>query len=259
MRPYHAGLLGADALVALDESHLVPPFERLLEQVARNADLGPKEVTDRNVVPRFHLLPLSATGRSRNGGVFRLIEEDREDRVKERTDAKKRLTFEPLGDKKLEEKLAEEAWSLVGDGASPARVLVYCNSREVAGKTLHALRKLSSSHKLPDENFQLFVGARRVYERESARKKLEELRFFSEKDKPPPESPAFVIATAAGEVGVDLDADHMVMDLVPFERMVQRLGRVNRLGGEGREARIVRSCRRPKMGRFRPVQARSPC
>ena len=43
-------------------------------------------------------------------------------------------------------------------------------------------------------------------------------------------SPAFLIATSAGEVGVDLDADHMVCDLVPWERMVQRLGRVNRRG-----------------------------
>jgi CRISPR-associated endonuclease/helicase Cas3 len=31
-------------------------------------------------------------------------------------------------------------------------------------------------------------------------------------------------------VGVDIDAEHMVCDLVPWERMVQRLGRVNRLG-----------------------------
>jgi CRISPR-associated endonuclease/helicase Cas3 len=31
-------------------------------------------------------------------------------------------------------------------------------------------------------------------------------------------------------VGVDIDADHMVSDLVAWERMVQRLGRVNRLG-----------------------------
>jgi CRISPR-associated endonuclease/helicase Cas3 len=43
-------------------------------------------------------------------------------------------------------------------------------------------------------------------------------------------SSAFLIATSAGEVGVDLDADHMVCDLVPWERMVQRLGRVNRRG-----------------------------
>ena len=45
-----------------------------------------------------------------------------------------------------------------------------------------------------------------------------------------PEAPTFLVATSAGEVGVDLDADHMVCDLVEWERMVQRLGRVNRLG-----------------------------
>jgi len=33
----------------------------------------------------------------------------------------------------------------------------------------------------------------------------------------------FLGATSAGEVGVDLDADHMVCDLVAWERMVQRL------------------------------------
>ncbi|MGF1451316.1 MAG: hypothetical protein ACFB21_04470, partial [Opitutales bacterium] len=42
--------------------------------------------------------------------------------------------------------------------------------------------------------------------------------------------PSFLIATSAGEVGVDMDADHMVCDLVAWERMVQRLGRVNRRG-----------------------------
>ena len=46
----------------------------------------------------------------------------------------------------------------------------------------------------------------------------------------PPEQPTFLIATSAGEVGVDLDADHMVCDLVEWKRMVQRLGRVNRRG-----------------------------
>src|SRR5690606_9628024 len=49
--------------------------------------------------------------------------------------------------------------------------------------------------------------------------------------------PVFLFATSAGEVGVDLDADHMVADLVPWERMVQRLGRVNRRGGG--DARVL--------------------
>jgi len=39
-----------------------------------------------------------------------------------------------------------------------------------------------------------------------------------------------LICTSAGEVGVNISADHMVGDLTPFESMTQRLGRVNRFG-----------------------------
>ena len=55
-------------------------------------------------------------------------------------------------------------------------------------------------------------------------------RFIAGNGENPGETPAFLVATSAGEVGVDLDADHMVGDLVAWERMVQRLGRVNRTG-----------------------------
>ena len=254
MRPYHAGLLGADTLLVLDESHLVPPFERLLERIARDRDednaLGPQQAKDRDLIPRFRLLPLSATGRDRGGDVFRLTEKDREDPVvKQRLGAKKRLVFKKLEEKPAEEgednsnqkrgnnkadlakKLAEAAWVLSDQGEKSVRVLIYCNSRDVAEKAKEAIGEWVKSAQIPPENVQLFVGARRVKEREDAKNKLEELGFFSGNDAP--DKAAFVIATSAGEVGVDLDADHMVMDLVPFERMVQRLGRVNRLGNRG--------------------------
>ena len=167
MRPYHAGLLGADTLLVLDESHLVPPFERLLERIARDRDednaLGPQEEKDRGLIPRFRLLPLSATGRDRVGDVFRLTEKDREDLVvRQRLGAKKRLVFEPVGDKKLEERLAEEAWALSDEGKAPARVLIYCNSRDVAEKTKETIGKWVKSAQIPPGNVQLFVGARRV-------------------------------------------------------------------------------------------------
>ncbi len=40
----------------------------------------------------------------------------------------------------------------------------------------------------------------------------------------------FLISTSAGEVGFDLNADHMVCDAPPLDSMIQRLGRVNRRG-----------------------------
>lgn len=65
MRPYQAGLLGADALVMLDEAHLVPPFEKSLACIADGSTFyGPSEAGGRALVPPFRLLALSATGRS---------------------------------------------------------------------------------------------------------------------------------------------------------------------------------------------------
>ena len=55
MRPYHAGLLGADTLVVLDEAHLVPPFEELLKVIARDPtkEFGPRAEGARNITPPF--------------------------------------------------------------------------------------------------------------------------------------------------------------------------------------------------------------
>jgi len=43
-------------------------------------------------------------------------------------------------------------------------------------------------------------------------------------------SAVYLICTSAGEVGVNLSADHMACDLSTFESMTQRFGRVNRFG-----------------------------
>lgn len=77
---------------------------------------------------------------------------------------------------------------------------------------------------------ELVVGSRRVRERERLRCNPVFRRFLPDASPDGAETggPAILVATSAGEVGVDLDADHMVCDLVPWERMVQRFGRVNR-------------------------------
>ena len=75
----------------------------------------------------------------------------------------------------------------------------------------------------------LFVGGRRVRERQEAADELRNHGLVGD-GAAARSVPVFLVATSAGEVGVDLDADHMVCDLVAWERMVQRLGRVNRRG-----------------------------
>ena len=252
MRPYQAGLMGADTLVVLDEAHLVPPFEELLESVASGGTaFGPKDEALRTLVPSFKLMSLSATGRTGPHASFGLTEADlRAGTVtRKRLDAPKRLTLLSLGDKRdLADTLAEHAWALTRKGTDPVRCIVFTDKRSVAEATKKAIDQLAKGDqkggiKAVEVDTELFVGGRRVFEREFAAQRLAKLGFIAGTTVERAQ-PAFLFATAAGEVGVDLDADHMAADLVAWERMVQRLGRVNRRG-EGEASVTVIRDRRP--------------
>ena len=255
MRPNAAGLLGCDALVMLDEAHLAHPFQSLLQTIEKeqrvcpNADGGSARGifagpdSSSALPPPFRVLPLSATLGAAGSASrqFRLCAEDLEDpTLRARFEAAKTLTVEPLEDGgKLEDALAKRAWSLAhgenGGSDRPTRMLVYCDSRRIAENVKKNLDKLG---KTPATGIRtiLLVGARRLHEREKAARELEEHGFLADR-RPAGAAPVFLVATSAGEVGVDLDADCMICDLIPWERMVQRLGRVNRRG-QG-EARVV--------------------
>lgn len=249
MRPYQAGLLGVDTLVVLDEAHLVPPFAHLLRAIETDAKLWPASEADCAFLPRFAVLPLSATQRdsgesNESRKAFHLLPVDWEtdDIVKERVNAGKRLLLKPLAEKDQDKQLAEAAWSLATKGGKFSRIAVFCDRRDKkedgggpsAQGVKDELEKRAKGDRKADRPkvdihpVELLVGARRVREREGVAKRLRELGFIGERK--PLDKPAFLIATSAGEVGVDIDADHMVCDLAAWERMVQRLGRVNRRG-----------------------------
>jgi CRISPR-associated endonuclease/helicase Cas3 len=232
MRPYHAALLGTDALVVLDEAHLVPAFEALVRAIA-NSELLRPQLNQQGVVPPSRLLSLSATGRV-TAATLRLSDADRKHEVvKRRLHAKKRIYIaEPVESDALADALASKAWDVTGNGARAVRVIVFADSRKTAQDVSDAIKKRASGDGTATKiaiDTELFVGGRRIAEREEATRRLAELGLIAG-SKTRPEKPVFVIATSAGEVGVDLDADHAVLDLVEWERMVQRLGRVNRRG-----------------------------
>ena len=245
MRPYQAGLMGCDTLVLLDEAHLSRPFEHLLRSIERERQAGPPPrefagpLTTSRFPPPFRSLPLSATlgsdAVSASDAPFGLLDEDRnhDEMVRTRLAAPKTLTIENLRAKgSIEDVLAKRAWDLARerteDGGRPVRLLVYCDRRRTAEGVTADLRRRRKRAKSAAEVI-LFVGGRRVHERERAAEELRRHGLLTGGDVAL-QAPVFVVATSAGEVGVDLDADHMVCDLVPWERMVQRLGRVNRRG-----------------------------
>lgn len=223
-RSLHAALLGVDSLLVLDEAHLSPAFEDLVRAIADKQFDGSR--TD-IVPPRVKLLPLSATQRSSTNAVFTLDGADKNHvEVTRRLSAQKWMKLhEPVeeGDS-YAAAVASLAFERIKDGAR--RVVVYLDSREQVQKAREAFAKLAKAETL-DVDTELLVGARRVFERGQVADWLVAHGFQGNSDDP---RRGVLFATSAGEVGVDLDAEHLVCDLVAFERMVQRLGRVNRRG-----------------------------
>ncbi len=251
-RPLHAGFLGQDALLVHDEAHLEPAFQNLLIAIRKEQERCKEFKT-------FRVMELSATSRS-GGEVFELTKEERElpgvipkppiepiHHVWRRQKAKKTVRLHKNKDeKKLADEIAELALKHQDSGRA---VLIFVRKVDDVDKVVK---------KLPKGSFEQLTGTLRGLERDGLVKKPIFQQFLPESDRdkevthlPPgpwiqgqlflPESdrekdatPAqgtvYLVCTSAGEVGVNISADHLVCDLSTFDSMAQRFGRVNRFG-----------------------------
>jgi CRISPR-associated endonuclease/helicase Cas3 len=217
-RPLHAGFLGQDVLLVHDEAHLEPAFQDLLVAIQREQerckDFRPLRVME-----------LTATSRG-GGKVFpddgERARNDADPVVQRRIGAKKRIDFYAVADEKaaLVKEIVARAKSRAGENAA---VVVFARSVERAGEIASQLGKA-----FPNRVEQL-NGTLRGYERDGLVEKPVFKRFLPHATRDA-EGPAFLVCTSAGEVGVNISADHLVCDLSTFDSMAQRFGRVNRFG-----------------------------
>lgn len=218
-RPLHAGFLGQDALVVHDEAHLEPAFQKLLLAIEaeqkRCDDFRPLKVME-----------LTATSRAGDAEPFTLTDDDKANgTVQKRINATKKLHLhESKDEKKLAEGIGEIAAKYKDADSDPA-VLVFVRKVEDVEKVIK---------KLPNGSCEQLTGTLRGYERDGLVKEPIFQRFLPESNRDKSIGPApgtvYLVCTSAGEVGVNISADHMVCDLSTFESMAQRFGRVNRFG-----------------------------
>jgi CRISPR-associated endonuclease/helicase Cas3 len=230
-RPLHAGFLGQDALLVHDEAHLEPAFQKLIETI-QDEQRKERERHGDLPWPALRVMALSATARGHAGNgdaTFGLKKADHEHPiVKQRIKASKSLRLHPCEDekKKLAADVVERALQHEESGNA---ILVFLRSLEDAMTALASLEK-----KLPGRVAPL-TGTMRGYERDQlVRSNPVFARFMPPGGRPegmvPTQGTVYLVCTSAGEVGVNLSADHMVCDLSTFDSMAQRLGRVNRFG-----------------------------
>jgi CRISPR-associated endonuclease/helicase Cas3 len=228
-RTHHAGLIGQDVLIVHDEAHLTPAFSALLRTVV-NFQAESSE-------PRpVRVMELSATHRDDVGqDVFGLLdaEDQKDSMVADRLGAKKYMRLHQVPKSDFIRRVIDMA---KGHEEHRAKVLIYVRSPETAQEIGSQLKKVAKSNRSDGlAGVAVLAGTIRGYERDALVGKLREWHFF---DGTAPEGTVYLVSTSAGEVGIDLDADHMVCDITTLDSMIQRLGRVNRRGGDDRIARI---------------------
>lgn len=250
-KPLHAGFLGQDTLLIHDEAHLEPAFQKLLVTIEK------EQMRERGgdlPWPSLRVLQLSAT--TRDGGQqanesVGLTDEEKNPPEKlpdpsaepihhvwRRLKAKKSIVFHAPKDEK--EKVADRIGKLAKEYAeknSGKTILVFVTSLEDHAIVCKALT---------GKNVQVLTGTIRGMERDRMADPRKEtgcpiFARFLKPPKPdasddekwkvtPKPGTVFLVCTSAGEVGIDISANHMVCDLSTFESMAQRLGRVNRFG-----------------------------
>jgi CRISPR-associated endonuclease/helicase Cas3 len=266
-RPLEAGLLGQDSLLVLDEAHLSKPFEKLLGTISD---------FQRSHSKPMQVVRMSAT--SSNGEVddvfqldtdpdseafdlwSELDEKGREkNQAKTRFEAKKRLTIVTLSDKeKLTGRLAGEAVRLAEDNSlSGKRIVVFVRKPDDAQSIADTIRKhwAKKNSLSPAESVEVLTGTMRGLERDKLVEKPVLKRFLDGDENPDVEESkrhVFLISTSAGEVGFDLNADHMLCDATTIDSLIQRLGRVNRRGWGDATVILVREPVKTKNGK--PVE-----
>jgi CRISPR-associated endonuclease/helicase Cas3 len=225
LRPLEAGLLGQDALLILDEAHLSEPFAKLTRRI---------EGWNRNSLFVMHMSATSVDGAS---DPFTLVASDLEgDRdtnpIIRRYESQKVLIIHE-GVTDLQDAMVNAAMGLAKENS---RVVVFVRSPDAATRIAAAIRAKGKP-------VATLTGTLRGWERDKLLRDSQHPegrvvhRFLAPVNRPEDGS-AILISTSAGEVGFDLNADHLVCDAAPLDSMIQRLGRVNRRGDGRAEAHL---------------------
>ncbi len=223
MAPIHAGLLGCDALLVLDEAHLSRAFADTLAAVAR---------ARRTKEPALGLpwgwTALTATPHDADSGLFALTGPERkEEAIRRRLTARKPVLIRKgTADAEAFAKAARELRGTLEKGHEVAPVIAV-----VVNRVLLARQVFELLHQDEDADSILLTGRVRPVERDALIEAWRERLEGGGREECT--RPLFVVATQCIEAGADFDFDAMVSQIAPLDALRQRFGRLARAGNRG--------------------------
>jgi CRISPR-associated endonuclease/helicase Cas3 len=219
MRPVHAGLIGCDSLIFVDEAHLSAPFVDTVRSIRRYLD---SDWAEKPLGKPFAAVEMSATQRPGKSKPFQLLPEDYKDPVLEpRLSASKRASLEAPAD--FEAAAVEKVKGF--HSAEKVQIVGVIVNRVGSARTIfEALRTDERSDVI------LLTGRARSYDREILLKERLALAVSGRNRTQTLSRKLVVVATQTIEVGADLDFDALVTEAASLDALRQRFGRVDRLG-----------------------------
>jgi len=241
MRPVDAALVGTDAWLVLDEAHIAEPLLRTARSVAAYQALPPEAVVRPLRVTAMTATPPDAVANSFKAdpavqrGSRRFVQSAAA--AAARLDARKPVRLVEVTDlvtpsRKLRQQI-EQLGQVLGDlalGIDAPLVGVMANT-VVAARAAHARVTAAGVEAV------LLIGRCREHERDVLwREYATRLLVGRARD----EERLVVVATQTLEVGADVDLDALVTECAPLSSLLQRFGRVDRVGtGTGRVSAVV--------------------
>ena len=232
----HAGLLGCDTLVVHDEAHLAPAFTALLRQIERLAEPGARCIGR----PALRVVEMTATLSAAAQGRPLICDVSTDSALADRMSAPKRLLLvdaklsAPKASKPIGAVLETIAALAAAEQHANRAVAIFVSSPASADTIAGRFQKQG----VASERIVTLTGNMRGRERAA----LIDAQAFKRFDPGPDRSfdaTAYFIATSAGEIGLDIDADVGLFDLTTLDRFIQRAGRINRRGQVLGDLRLV--------------------
>ena len=245
MKPVHAGLIGSDCLILLDEAHLAEPFRQTLEWVRTYRDRQWREM---DFAAPWGVALLTATPGETSTDGFSLDDEDRSHPVlkkrlnvskpaclvlsaksKAKTESVNSADEETGADEGKEDVIRRAAviTEKVRDSLDHFKKLGHVAAHPAIGVVVNRVARARAVFEQLTEKFSaeeveclLLIGPARPLDRNDIAERIAPIRTGSDRNI---DRPLILVATQCIEAGVDIDLDALVTEVAPLDCLRQAL------------------------------------